>query len=166
MFAAGDFVIYGRTGICEVMDVTTLDMEGVPSDRLYYVLRPDGPGNGKIFAPVENGSQPLRAIMTPDEAKQLIHDIPDIDPLTVPNDKLREETYKNCMRTCDNRNMVSMIKAIYFRKQERTARGKKITATDERYLKQAQDRLYSELSMLLSVPKDQMEDYIKENVEA
>ena len=40
----------------------------------------------------------------------------------------------------------------------------KTTATDERYLKLAEDHLYSEFSMLLDIPKEHMADYIEQRV--
>lgn len=164
MFMAGDYVVYGQSGICQVMDITTMEMDGVPKDRLYYVLRPDGKRDGRIFTPVENGKLVIRRMMTKEEAEQLIRDIPEIEQLSIQNDKLREEKYKECIKSCESREMVRVIKTIYFRKQERISRGKKVTATDERYLKMAEENLYSELSMLLDVPKNQMGSYINERV--
>ena len=41
MFETGEYVVYGKNGICQVMGVTTMDMEGIPKDRLYYILRPE-----------------------------------------------------------------------------------------------------------------------------
>ena len=41
---------------------------------------------------------------------------------------------------------------------------KKTTATDERYLKLAEDHLYSEFSMLLDIPKEHMAGYIEQRV--
>ena len=76
------------------------------------------------------------------------------------NDKLREEKYKECMRTCECQDWVRIIKTLYARMQKRLAQGKKVTATDERYFRMAEDNLYSELAMALEVPKDEMENYI------
>ena len=45
----GEYIVYGKNGICQVMGVTTMDMEGIPKDRLYYILRPDGETEGTIF---------------------------------------------------------------------------------------------------------------------
>ena len=42
----------------------------------------------------------------------------------------------------------------------RLKQGKKITATDERYLRMAEGNLYSELSIALGIPESGMEDYI------
>ena len=53
MFETGEYVVYGRTGICQVTGVTTMKMDGSSSERLYYILRPGGETEGKIFTPVE-----------------------------------------------------------------------------------------------------------------
>ena len=74
--------------------------------------------------------------------------------------------YKEVMRTCDYNEWVSMIKTLYFRKRERTAQGKKVTALDEKYLKAAENELYSELSLILGIPKAEVVTYIKEQIEA
>lgn len=160
MFETGDYVIYGHTGICQVMGTTTMDMDGIPKDRLYYVLRPDGETEGKIFTPVENPKVVIRKTMSREEAEELLDAIPGIETLDIDNDKLREEKYKECIKTCECKEMIRIIKTIYLRKKDRIPKGKKVTATDERYLKMAEESLYSELSMLLGVPKGKMESYI------
>ena len=33
MYEVGDLIVYGRTGICEVTEITTLKMDGVPKDK-------------------------------------------------------------------------------------------------------------------------------------
>ena len=80
------------------------------------------------------------------------------------NEKFREDSYKKCIRTCECRDLLRIIKTIYVRKQARLSHGKKTTATDERYLKLAEDHLYSEFSMLLDIPKEHMADYIEQRV--
>lgn len=165
VFETGDYIVYGSTGICQVMGVTTMDIDGIPKDRLYYVLRPEGQRDGKIFTPVENGKLVMRRVMTQKDAEALINEIPEIETLDISDDKLREERYKECLRTCESREMIRIIKTIYLRKKDRFAKGKKVTATDERYLKQAEENLYSELSMLLGVPKNDMEQYITERLD-
>jgi len=53
---------------------------------------------------------------------------------------------------------------LYQRKKERLAQGKKATAVDERYMKAAENGLYGELSLTLGVPREKMEDYIRERL--
>ena len=38
MFEKGDLVTYGCKGVCEVKNITTLNLEGIPKDRLYYEM--------------------------------------------------------------------------------------------------------------------------------
>lgn len=160
MFEIGDFIVYGNNGICEVKDITTISMKDAPKDRLYYLLSPLHRKESKIFTPVDNGKTVMRAVLTKEEADALIDDIPDIEELWVSNDKLREEKYKETMRSCECRNWIKIIKTLYLRKQERIAQGKKTTAMDDRYLRMAEDNLYSELAFALGIPRDEMNQYI------
>mgnify|MGYP000099127191 CR=1 FL=1 len=101
MFETGEYVVYGRTGICQVTGVTTMRVDGSSGEKLYYVLRPGGETDGKIFTPVEGGKQVLRGIITREEAERLIDEIPSIETLSIENEKFREDSYKKCIRTCE-----------------------------------------------------------------
>lgn len=165
MYKIGEFVVYGRTGICEVAEITTMKMDGVPKDRLYYILTPCKNKGGKIFTPVDNDKVVMRPVITKEKAMELLEQIPEIQELWIPNDKMRETKYKECLRTCECEDMIRIIKTLYIRKLDRQAQGKKITATDERYLKMAEGSLYSELSLALGIPEEEMEDYICKYIE-
>ena len=106
----------------------------------------------------------IHFFITREEAERLIDEIPFIETLSIENEKFREDSYKKCIRTCECRDLLRIIKTIYVRKQARLSHGKKTTATDERYLKLAEDHLYSEFSMLLDIPKEHMADYIEQRV--
>lgn len=165
MFEVGNYVIYGTSGVCKIEDITTMNMGGATKDRLFYVLSPSSQKGGKIFTPVDSKKTLMRPILNHEEASSLIENIPSIEELWIPNEKQREDRYKECMKTCDCREWIKIIKALYLRKVERNAQGKKITSTDEKYLRMAEDYLYSELEIPLGIPKEKMEDYIREKVE-
>lgn len=164
MFEVGEYIVYGLKGVCRVEDITHIDISGADKGRLYYVLSPIGESNGKIYAPTDNTKVMMRRVITKEEAQRLIEEMPQIELLWVPNDKQREETYKEALNTGDYRSWVSIVKTLYLRRQERVAQGKKTTALDERYMRTAENELYSELSLTLGVPKEQMEAYIKERL--
>lgn len=164
MFKKGDYVIYGTNGICEIIDITTLDLDQVLNDKMYYILRPIKTKDGRIFAPMDNNKTVIRNILSKEEATTLINEIPNIKGLLITNEKLRESTYKESMKSCDCREWIRVIKTLYLRNQERMAQGKKSTSVDERYLKLAKDSLYSELSFPLDIPKEEMERYIDEKM--
>ncbi len=165
MFEKGEYIIYGTSGVCRIEDITTMNMASVPRDKLFYVLAPSSQKGGRIFTPVDNTKTLMRRILSKEEAMKLIHEIPEIEELWITNDKMREEQYKTCMRSGDCREWIRIIKTLYLRKQERNAQGKKITATDEKYLRMAEDYLYSELEIPLEIPKSNMEAYISKQME-
>lgn len=166
MFEVGEYIVYGCKGVCQVEEITHIDIPGSNKDRLYYVLAPLEDRNGKIYAPTDNAKVAMRKVITRQEAEQLIEEMPQIEELWVANEKQRELQYKEALKTCDFRAWISIIKTLYFRKKERIAQGKKITSLDERYLKAAENELYGELSLILGLPKSQMEDFICRKLEA
>ena len=87
----------------------------------------------------------IRHIITKDDAMKFIKSIPDISEKDISDEKLREQEYKAAILSGDHVKIVSIIKAIYARKQERIKQGKKNTATDDRYFKQAEEVLFSVL---------------------
>lgn len=165
MFSKGELVVYGRNGICEIEDITTMEIEGVPKDKLFYVLVPMKEKGRRIFTPVGNKKIMIRRILTCEQALTLIDEIPAIEELWICNDKLREAAYKECMDSCDCREWIKIIKTMYLRNKERASQGKKITATDEKYLHFAENNLYFELSLALHMQEAEMEDYIIKRID-
>lgn len=164
MFEIGEYIVYGSKGVCQVEDIAHVDLPGASKDKLYYVLCQYEGGSGKIYVPIDNDKIVMRKVITKEAAEDLIRRMPEIEQIWVDNDKQRETMYKETMRTCDYNKWVSMIKTLYFRKRERTAQGKKVTALDEKYLKAAENELYSELGLILGIPKAEVVAYIKEKI--
>lgn len=161
MFEVGEYIVYGSKGVCQIEGITHLDISGADKERVYYVLAPVGDPSGKIYAPTDNQKIAMRRVITKEEADQLIKELPKIEMLWVQDEKQRENKYKEALRTCDYRAWVSIVKTLHFRMKERTAQGKKVTALDEKYMRMAENELYSELSLSLGIPKNEMEGYIK-----
>lgn len=164
MFDIGDYVVYGHNGICQVEDITNPGFSGVDKEKKYYVLQPLNMKGSKIYSPVDNQKVLMRSVMSGEEAEKLIEEIPAIEVLWIGNEKMREESYKTAMLTCEPAEWVKIIKTLYLRGKDRMRQGKKITATDERYLKLAEESLYSELAFALKREKDEMVDYITRRI--
>ena len=60
---------------------------------------------------------------------------------------------------------MAIIKSLYNRSRIRLAQGKKITSTDEKFFKQAEKALYSELAFSLNIEIDEVEAVITETIE-
>lgn len=165
MFQVGEKIIYGNTGVCEVGDITHLKMDGIDESKLYYLLIPLNEKKSKIYTPTDNDKVKMRRVLTKQEAEELVNEIESVDEMGImPNDKAREEKYKQALKTCDCREWIRMIKTLYMKKQNLIASGKKFPNTDEKYLRQAESNLYEELSVALDIDKNGMEQYIIDRV--
>ena len=60
---------------------------------------------------------------------------------------------------------MKIIKTIYLRKKERIAEGKKMTYSDEKYYRIAEDNLYGEVAVVLSMTKEEAKEFVERKVE-
>lgn len=160
MFTIGEFVIYENRGICKVENITELSLPGATRGQKYYELKPVYDESGKIYSAVDNDKVIMRQMLTKEQAKELIDDIPNIPEMWIGDEKQRELKYREAMHSCDCRQWVSIIKTLYLRRQNRLEQGKKTTNTDDRYFKKAEDNLHGELAMALGMEKGEMEEFI------
>lgn len=166
MFEKGEYIIYGNTGLCIVEDITTMNMTGISKDKLYYVLNPYNQRESRIFTPVDNKKTVMRKLVTKKQALELIDSIPGMNQEEISNDKQREEEFKEALKSSECSKWMKLIKSIYIREKERNAQGRKITATEERYLNVSEERLFSELSIPLEIPKEQVKKFISDRIQA
>lgn len=165
MFSIGEYIVYGMNGVCRVEEIGPMNMSGVESDKIYYTLLPLYTKGSRVFTPVDNQKVVMRPVISKQEACQLIDDMPSIDEIEVVDDKRRELAYKEAVKSCDCRELIRIINTALKRKEERLAQGKKMSACDERYLKQAQDTLYGEFAISLKIEKGEVQDFITNRME-
>ena len=106
MFHTGDYVVYGNNGVCRVEGIGTLEVSGMPQDRLFYTLHPLYMKGSTLFTPVDNSKVIIRPVLSKEEAKELIREIPNLEPLWINDERKREIQYKETIRTCDCRQYV------------------------------------------------------------
>lgn len=54
-----------------------------------------------------------------------VEEVTTINIAGIVNDKLREEKYKECIQSCDCRELIRIIKTVYLRDKKRMEQGKK-----------------------------------------
>lgn len=160
MFKKGEYIICGNNGICQVEDITTLDIPGVDHKRMYYLLKPVFSSGSTVYKPTDSDESALRPALSKEQADLLIESIPDIPTIPISDEKTLERTYKEYIHSNNCESLVQLIKTIYLRKQKRLLKGFKVTAIDSKYYKMAEDFLYGELSVALDIPRENMRDYI------
>lgn len=165
VFEKGEYVVVGNKGVCAVDEITTLNISGVDKEREYYILKPVYVPGSTVYMPVDTAKESMRSVLTKEEAKQLIDEIPRIPLITITNDKLLEQEYRGCMKTNCCEEWVKIIKTIYIRKQKRLEAGRKVTAIDAKYFRIAEDNLYGELAVALNIPKAEVQTYITSEID-
>lgn len=164
MFKIGEYVVYGMNGVCRVEEIGPMNLSGIDSNKEYYTLLPLYTKGSRVFTPVDNQKVVMRPVISRQDACNLIDEMKSVERIEVADDKHRELAYKEALKSCDCRELVRIINTVVKRKKERLAQGKKMSACDERYLKQAQDSLYGEFAISLKMEKDEVEDYIERRI--
>ena len=115
MFEKGEYVVYGSKGVCEITDISTINISGMNREKLYYFLRPVNDRDAKIFIPVDSDKIQMRRILTQEEAESLVDSIPRIGCLWIADEKQREYSYRQAVNGCDCRDWVRILKTLWKR---------------------------------------------------
>ncbi len=164
MFEVGDFVVYGSNGVCRITEVGPIDCPGVDQSKIYYTMTPCYIRDSSIFTPVDNNRVVIRKVMSEEEAKEFLGQLGQIKTMPVKEEKKREALYKETLLTCEPEKIVSLLKTIHKRMQERLSEGKKVTSSDAKYYHIAEDSLYGELAISLGMAKDEVGSYVQEQM--
>ena len=165
MFNRGDMVIYGGTGVCRISDITM--KPGVDgSEQPYYVLKPlledciiYTPVDGKVF---------MRRVISKEEANRLIDMIPGLETEAFYTKSVQELTqhYKSAINTHSCEDLIELTMSIYEKKQDVEKHNRKFGQVDERFMKQAEELLFSELAVALEIQRDEVREYIADRLSA
>lgn len=164
MYQKGELIIYGGEGVCRVEEIGPITLSGKQTEKIYYTLSPLF-REGTVYTPVDT-SVFMRPIISKAEAEDLIRQMPSIQAEIYENRNLRflNEHYQSYLQSHDCTDLAQLIKAVYAKKQYVAKNGKKIGQTDARYMKRAEDMLYSELAVALGIERDQVLTYIEQTV--
>lgn len=165
MFESGTMLVHPTYGVCEIVHIGKIEMKNRKDDRLYYTLVPVYDSKSKLFIPTDSESLGLRPVMTKENAMELVESLPDMEPITVQNEKEREKMFKEMIRGGNCEDISRIIKTLYLRKKARLAAGKKAVSLDEKYLFMAREQLYGELAISLGIEKNGVEEYITQCIE-
>ena len=162
MYQSGELILYGRTGVCRVEEITRAKHHSSGEEQMYYVLRPLYQ-NCNITTPVDNAKVFSRPIISREEAERVIGVIPTVEPEVYHNRNLNQlrEHYRTCMESFDCVDLVKLTKSLYRKKREAEDQKRKFGAVDERFMKEAEDLLFGELAAALEIPRDEVRTYIE-----
>lgn len=163
MYSIGEYISYGNSGACEV--IGTSEMSGQASDlpkRICYILQPVHDKSCRIMTPVDNTKVVMRNLITKEETQELLADIPQIEPLPSQSARQQELSYQKALHSGDCREWISLIKTLRGRIETRKEKGKKITATDDRYFRAVTEKLTEEFSIVLGMDAEKTKEMLED----
>lgn len=148
MYQIGELVQYGTSGVCKVEEIVQ-GVSWMQKDTECYLLVPVNRKEEKIYTPVDNDKVKMRRILSKEEVMELLDKLSEIEGPAIFNEKQCETVYREELYSTDCYRWLGLLKTLCTRRAARLAIGKKITATDERYLKSVEERIREELSLII-----------------
>lgn len=165
MRETGERVIYGSNGVMEIVDIREETVGDIT--RKYYVLRDlNSTQVSHIFVPTDNEKlvSAMRPLLTKEEAMDMIKRIKTIPEAEWKNDnRIRSEKFRKVIESGDRDSVIAVIKAVYENGIKRQEEGKKNYLADENIMRKAEKVIYSELSIVLGIPENEVADFIVKN---
>ena len=165
MFDKGQYVVKANTGVCRVIEIVSYSAEEEDEEKLYYNLELLSDKRGTILVPVDSRMSSIRPVMSEREASGLLKSIRAIETVFEASDRLREQGYKDAIKSNDPLAIAGMIKGLYKRENERLSQGKRVTAVDERYSHMAESALFPELALVLGKEPEEIKRLIIETLD-
>ena len=160
MYKKGDTIVYGSTGVCDIIDIT--DKKIGREKRKYYLLKPRESEKNTIFVPVDNPDlvKRMRDMHTAedlyriiDSAKQGIIDWPE-------NTNERSLKFKTIIAEGNTEEIIKMVRRLNSHRMELEEEGGHLSKSDERVFKEAVNNLYNEFSGILNIEEEVMIEMI------
>lgn len=163
MFEVNDYIMYGMTGVCQVVDITK---ERIIDDlqKEYYVLKHIYANDTIIKIPTDNEKISMRKILSKGEVTTLIDNITNSETIWIDDDRQRNEVFKSILKTGDVDNLVKLVRSIYLNKEYKKSIGKKTYKVDQEIMDVAERLLNEELATVLKINPSEVASYISNHI--
>ena len=109
----------------------------------------------------------MRPILSVDEIYALIRDMHGVDTIWIENEIERKTQYTRILSGTDRVALVTLIITLYLHERELKAIGKskKLRASDEHFLREAENALYDEFAYVLDIERTKVLSFVFEQIE-
>ena len=163
-YKVGDYLVNENSGVCQITDIADMELMGKGSKKTYYCMTPVFKANAKVFAPVDGSHAKLRSVAAAEEFKMILDDVESIATIEEPNDRIRQDKFKEAISEFTPESLASVVKTALIRKWSRIASGKKVMAQDEKVLAVAGKKLYEEMAFSMDLDIDMVRQLFEEKV--
>ena len=164
MLNIGDTVVFGTEGIFTIEETTQKVICGKKTD--YYVLKSTNKDNSIVYLPMNNQMLLERAkpLLTKEEIGKLIENIPNSEDYWVDDHKQRKEKFNRILQSGDRQGIMALAGTIHNKQKAQLAVHKKLNASDERILREAERIISLEFAHVLNIAPDEVKDYINNRI--
>lgn len=164
MFNVDDYIMYGTTGVCKVVDITNEKFIN-GEKRKYYVLNPIYNNDTIIKIPLDNNKIPMRKVISKGDMTSLINDIPNMEILWIDDEKKRMVQFERMLKSGKCEELIKLIKNIKFSKKYARSIGKKLYESDSNIMKEGQRLLTEEFAIILNIYPNEVNSYILSQIQ-
>ena len=164
MFNVDDYIMYGKTGVCKVVDITNEKFIN-GEKRKYYILSPIYNNDTIIKIPLDNDKVPMRKVISKGDMTALINDIPNMEILWIDDEKKRITQFETMLKSGQCEELIKLIKSIKFSKKYARSIGKKLEQPDRDIMKEAERLLTEEFAIILNVYPNEASSYILSQID-
>ncbi|CEK30003.1 regulatory protein [[Clostridium] sordellii] len=159
MFNVDDYIMYGMTGVCKVVDITNEKFIN-GEKRKYYVLNPIYNNDTTIKVPLDNDKIPMRKVISKGDMTSLINDIPNMEILWIDDEKKRMAQFETMLKSGQCEELIKLIRNIKFSKKYARSNDKKLYKSDKDIMKEAKRLLTEEVAIILNIYPNEANSYI------
>ncbi len=165
MFAINDFVFYGTTGVCQIVDFRT-EKIGSSKAQEYYVLKPVFTPGSTLYVCASDDElvSHMRPTLTKEAVYSLIDTMPTEEEIWICDDRDRDREYGAKIRSGDCHEFIKIIKALYLERERKKETGKRLNAMDARLMATAEKLLHEEFAFVLGIDPKEIVSFIQSRI--
>lgn len=163
-FRSEDRVVYGIHGVCRVLGV---EQQYVNHKQVeYYVLSPCNQPDARYFVPCHNEAavSKMRKLLTPAELDALLDDPELLKDKWIPEENLRREAYRKLISRGNCGELIAMVRCLLIHRRKQMENGRKLHISDENFLKDAKRVISAEVSDILQISPQEVEEYLEKRL--
>lgn len=164
MFEKEIYVFHETGGVCLIADLCYAPLEGMPTDRQYYVLKPVHDQSSVIYVPVDSDRVFLRPLLNFNEATELLALIPTVEIIDEPNNKQLRTKYIECMKKHDPIEWVRVMKTVRARAIAQAGRSLRLSDTERSYAETSARNLRIELALALGLEEHRVHEDLEKMI--
>lgn len=154
MYQTGETVLHPSAGVCRIEDIRKENFSA-KEYKTYYILKPlYENGQTTIYCPVDSDKIALKSLLTAEDIRALLRNVPAQESLWITADLKRQEVFAEILREGDRLKLIRLILDLREKQREKQQNGKKLHLADGKVLHEAEKRIQQEFAYVLQLEPD------------